>query len=924
MNAPARSPTLPVVWRQRPFVGDLKCRILDVGVHIPTIAGIIAGIPENELPRGFAELGEVRINGEVVPRGLWHLVRPKYRPDHETVVTLHVPLGGPSGGSSSGSSGKSSLALVASIAVLLVAAAVSGGALGVLTGGLLAAGTAAASIAGAAIGIGGALAIAALTPRPSLAATPLTAGSTSTPAGPGATAAASLTGNILQPGTSVPRVIGTMQLFPPLACNPLIEVVGDVEYGEAVFVLAGPHALSGSQVGGTSTDGIAELVEQLVEGKPGDAIQTLVQRYSFTTDVNAVMSAHTLDPTVTYNLLDQGNPGADVPQPVPCVGRDGPDEIWINLAWTTGLFSDAAALTLNQAVRVQIRQRGTSNWINLPEVHFSMNITDPFQKVIRIKWGTKPVGVLVPPTNQGPVYAFKHVPGQDGVTALPATAGWTADASFSAGSGGDLLYAGNILAGSNVLNTELYADKVIFYLDPVAFPQDYYELQVTASSAYNSASFNASAYTYPTTVVDFFNYYDQGGGVFRIPEDPQHYHDTVQLTRLSSVWNQNPIQSNDFATMSIKVHSRALDQYSIMAAGYTYDWDGSGWNTFTTTSNPAPHARDVLTGSLSSKPVPVSLINDSEFVAWRTDAISRGLTVNSVVEGKQIMDVLNMITGCTRAAIRHNEKWGVFLDRDRSADTPVQIFSPRNMANFAWTRAYADNPSGILANYVDADNDYDTSAEDIVYADDAVQDADLLSQQTYDGLVHLADIEAQAVFDLKQLKYRFTFYTFDCGADALVAQRGDLVGVQHDIITRRSGASRVVSVIEDGSGNITGLTLDGTVPVFTSAGIQSLASVATAASIQALGEKTGIAIRLKQGAGILVKQITAAVNDDVLSVTFATPFPDPGNLSTDCLVTVGPLGSEYKRLIVYGVQPKAELQATVTCVDEAPQLWETP
>ena len=128
---------IPVVWRQRHFVGDLKFRALDVNARISTIAEIIAGIPEAELPRGFGEAGEVRINGELVPRGVWHLVRPKYRPGCDTVVTLHVPLHN-GGGSSSGSGSKSTLSLVASIAVLLVAAAVSGGALGLPGIGLLA------------------------------------------------------------------------------------------------------------------------------------------------------------------------------------------------------------------------------------------------------------------------------------------------------------------------------------------------------------------------------------------------------------------------------------------------------------------------------------------------------------------------------------------------------------------------------------------------------------------------------------------------------------------------------------------------------------------------------------------------------------------------------------------------------------------
>ncbi|HEX5232247.1 MAG TPA: hypothetical protein VFW56_08415, partial [Bradyrhizobium sp.] len=119
---------IQVVWRQRPFVGDLRCRSFDVASGAPTIAAIVAGIPAGELPRGFDECGEVRINGDVIDRRYWHCVRPRYRPGFDTVVSLHVPLQG-GGGSGGSSGGKNTLALVASIAVLLVAAAVSGGTL---------------------------------------------------------------------------------------------------------------------------------------------------------------------------------------------------------------------------------------------------------------------------------------------------------------------------------------------------------------------------------------------------------------------------------------------------------------------------------------------------------------------------------------------------------------------------------------------------------------------------------------------------------------------------------------------------------------------------------------------------------------------------------------------------------------------------
>ncbi len=86
------------------------------------------------------------INGEVVPRHMWHAVRPKVG-KRDVVVTLHLA---PANGKT--------LALVASVAVLVAAIAVSAGALSFLTPAL-ASGSVGAAVAGGAVSVVGPLAI---------------------------------------------------------------------------------------------------------------------------------------------------------------------------------------------------------------------------------------------------------------------------------------------------------------------------------------------------------------------------------------------------------------------------------------------------------------------------------------------------------------------------------------------------------------------------------------------------------------------------------------------------------------------------------------------------------------------------------------------------------------------------------------------
>lgn len=193
----------------------------------------------------------------------------------------------------------------------------------------------------------------------------------------------------------------------------------------------------------------------------------------------------------------------------------------------------------------------------------------------------------------------------------------------------------------------------------------------------------------------------------------------------------------------------------------------------------------------------------------------------------------------------------------------------------------------------------------------------------YDGLVTEDEARARALFDLAQARRRFKFYSADADSEALlVCRRGDLVGVQHDILARQVGFARIVAKIMD-VGNpslVAGIQLDGTVPVL---GDDAWSAPADAWALEGdafAPERYGIAIRQKNGS-VLVKEISG-VNPETSTLTFAVPFADPSNLfGYDSLVVTGPLGQEYRRLIVFDVAPKSEERCHITFVDEAPDLW---
>jgi len=904
MNAPLRHPL--AIFKERPFDGPQ--RIMPVS-GAASIAEILAAQPD--LPRWFNETCVARIDGHLIPRETWHRVRLK--PDGRAQVVFSIDL--KQGGGSRGGS-KNTFATVASIAVLLTAAAISGGAAAPLLGAEFAAGTIGANVAGAAFGIGGALAIAGLSAQPSLTQ-PRSDG-----ASPGA---ASLSGNLLAQGAPMPRAIGTHRLFPPLLCPPLLEVIGDETWAEAVYGLAGPHALSDINVGTTASDTMEGIQFELQEGLPNSPQISLVTRQSFTDTVNAAqMSKHKVDTSTSSankNLTNQTSPEESCPQWEGLSSRKSPDEVWIVLNFPAGLSRNDSARQFIP-FRIRIRPSGSDTWTNLPEFHIDRNSTKPFSVTAKLMWRAAPSIRNAPPDQGGPIRAYTTVPTQ---TATPSgLGGWQADSYFYSGSGDTALNSGN-LSTTGVINMDCFVDRVEFYLnDAVLFPQSgIWEIQIIRGQVGQTSLLGLTNYNYNTAgnIVDFFGYLTSGGN-FQTLQDQSNLSDIVAIARVSSIWNESPVPDpTKFAVIAVKVRGRTVNQLSVLASGYTKDWDGTGFNTVTTTSNPAPHLYDVLTGELGGIRMPAEIINVDSIVDWRSRCISDGLACNMVIEGKTQIDVLNAICGSAYARLSHAEKWGVFQDRDRSAESPIQVFTPRNMRDFGWTKAFARMPTGIRAAFNNSAKDYQKD-EIIVYTDENNPDNSALEQINYDGLVTEDEVSARAAFDLLQAQYRLTFYKGTADAEAIVCQRGDLVAVQHDILSTQAGFSRIRSVTKSG-GNITGLSLDGSIPVKTVPGIFSTASLFSQDHIFDLGATTGLMIRLKGGNGLSVKEIRAAQDGDVTDITFPTPFSDPGTdyLDEGCLVTAGRLGSEYQRLYVFGVNPNADMTAAITFVDEAPQLW---
>jgi hypothetical protein len=926
MSLPSQS-LVPVAYRPPFAFGAMPW--MDVRPHGETILEMVRSVPG--LPRQFQSRGIVCINGEEIPRHLWCYVRPKPTCIELPIsVTLHWPLqGGGGGGGRSGS--KSIIGIVAAIALIAVTAFIlgPGGAALIAGAGLPASvlGISTATLIAGAVGIAGALAISALTAPPTQEAAQITSGGGGSDVNTDNRDPASAGGNVLNPGGAIPRVVGTRKVFPPFICEPVVELVDEDEYVEAVIALNGPHSLDDIRVDGVSITDAEDVEYEIKEGWPSDTAITLVERQGRTTTPQITLSVHTVDTNDT-NLLHQSLPEQDLPIWHGVVSRSEPDEIWLHLLFPGGMvFPPTSTIRIPLRIRMRLRASGSSPpdpWINLPEVHVSGNTTQQIRLAVVFKWQETADALETVPTTKGFVYASIDVPPQVVAPATPTDREWDANAYFDDGAGNVYLFNGNE-ASTRVRNINLFVNRMEVYLQEATFPRGIYEIEIKRGSPLLSSEFAGTTYLYGGNLFDFF-WYNTSGSTQIAPVTRTNYSDRAALVRVVSIWNEHPVQQTGFALIAIKAINRQISRISVQASGYVRDWSGSAWDTWTTTSNPAPHYVDVLSGAQNLDPLPEDLRDDTGLVAWRTLCSSNDWTCDAIIDDMRTQDALALLASCAYAKPYQSDQYGVTVDKDVSAESPIQVFSRVNASNVKFERGFARVPAGFIVGYRDESAD-DDRAQTIVYQRDPsiATSTGLLESITYDGLVETDKVEARALFDLDQVNQRATFYSLDTDVESIVCRRGSLVALQHDVLTSRAGDAHIKTKTLTGS-DISGFVLDSVIPIINELDMHAVTDMHLIADMHLVGITTGIAIRRINGT--ISTHSLSDVTGESATITLTTPFADTAEIlgyddtsnEYGCLLVSGELDTEYRRLLVATITPGKDLRASLTLVDEAPEL----
>ena len=358
-----------------------------------SIAEILADLGA---PDWFFTHGTVRLNGHLIERTYWRAVRLK--PDATGVLELCVVQ-----------QGKNTIALVGSVALVALAAAISGGLLGPAAAGTIgtglfgssfAAGGIGATLAAAGVGLAGSLLLTALTAPPK-------AGSEAerselAQAGIGQNAVA-----VLEP---LPVILGIMRASPPQLIPAYTTLEGGDLYVHAIVGVQGRCAISDILINGTDSDSTEGVTVESSDGSPGAADPTIAYATVIEQRDGVKLSEfQTKFGSNATQLEDQENPeNSDISWHT--FTTDGiADEVRIRLLWPSGIADITNGRAGFMPLRIEVREKGTSTWKKLPTMYFwdEKKGFGPLRQEVKLQWRRIHDGPHFQPSTTGvfPVYS---------------------------------------------------------------------------------------------------------------------------------------------------------------------------------------------------------------------------------------------------------------------------------------------------------------------------------------------------------------------------------------------------------------------------------------------------------------------------------------------------------------------------------------
>jgi hypothetical protein len=917
----------PVQVASRPRVFGEATRLeLPAGASVAEIVAA-AGVTPSPHIRVF-------VGDRLVPREAWAHVRPRAG----RMVSITCAAAGGQGG------GKTALRIIATVAIIAVAA-VAGGPLAVSLGysvtavGASAAANAAA-IATGAIGLAGTLLISALIPP----AKPRIGGNEA-----GVSPVITGARNEARPFGVVPEVLGEHVVAPLYAAVPFTEVAGDDQYLRLLFTPGyGPVEISDLKIGDTALDEFEGVEYEFRPGLPDDAPCGLYSNTILEEGLSVELTQAGGWTTRTTNI--------------------NANEISIDLTWPQGLArygGDGSRSNLTVAVEVQYSPTGAGAWTsinsNSPSDQRTMDFlfrTPEAQlggqgfSSARVAWGAgfpdaKPgylpatgyswelSGWLFAPTAGAYQIGIDSSDGADVWINGRVVVSWYGTHATAGGGTPDFAaHAGAITLARGWHHIKVRMECrsggggggaiALGWMKPgdVAF-------EIVPASRIRGASngggsaryrwFNTANYTSSLSVTanraeqlrrSLAWAVPQGQYDVRVrrvtPDTPSDSDvDTVFWTALRTIRNSDPIKLKNIARIAMRIKATdqlqgVVDTFNCKVRRVIPDWDAAtgAWIT-RATSNPASVYRNVLQGPANKRPLANARLDLATLQDWHQYCDEKGFGYNAVLDSTgTVFDRLQEIAATGRASFGMRDgKYSVVIDRPQTV--PVQHFTPRNSFGFRGRRIFPDLPHALLVRFVNKDNGYQFDERPVYDDGQSEATATLFESIELPGVTSWAEAWRHGRFYIATAELRREVYELSCDAEHLVATRGDMVLVTHDVLLVGIASGRVTHVETSGT-DCTAVQLDEEIVMET-------------------GTSYAVRFRLEDGTSLLRSVVTAAGASTRLEFTAPIPAGDPRPKVGD-LAMFGESGLETRECVIKAIAMDRDLAATLTLVDHAPAI----
>lgn len=712
--------------------------------------------------------------------------------------------------------------------------------------------------------------------------------------------------NVIRKADYLPLVIGTRRISPPEIAQPFPFIDEGIQSFKRIFALDGAHLLSNIQVDGAPTDDNDSITTETIDGQPAAATETaLVTKVSSVERVFEPLPSFSLD---DLDLVDQDMPSDSEPRWIRFTTPFDAklEEITLRIRMDSMVVSDDATASVRVPIKLRFRAKGSSGaWINIPEIHMIGQSSATLLQEFRVRWDSS-FGDL---THGGDIsyQFFQQVPEQDAGTTSDGSTGvqWQSDPFFILGG-----LSSPAVPIRDVDNISADRNGVRITLDPndTDMEKQAFEWEIIRGLATDSSSLVTTTYAIAGTIYPFFISYTTAS-TWQVHLAQGNFLTRPGIDFVVALIDRTPCARPQTALVAVNSRGQSIRNITVLANRYVNDWDGAAWATNTTTNNPATHYRQLLFDYLTYHNIDTSLIVNADFVSWRTECIAKGYEVSTVVSGTTTKRVLELIAAAGFARPRFSDGFGVDYFRDRSMERPVQNFSARNVQDISLTWNYPPQATGLRCTFQNAADGY---------RDDEVQVSNPFNTsfqgyevKDYPNIASELLVRKRATFDMLQAHFQGRrSWRIRCSIEGLICERGDMVGIVTDLLDDAHSGARIREVLTS-----TQFKIDQLIPVESTSEIFSILNIFTPDDLFEVGEQSICLVSTPTGTE---QRTIVGIVDDHIRV-------DAAFSSTDILgahIAIGPTSRFLRRVIVNDVQRLDEENAVLTCVDEAPEIFQ--